>query len=331
MIPRVTPAQPPASRHGIEDAPSTPRLESRALAFRYGDRRVLEDVTFTVGPGEIFGILGPNGAGKSTLFSILSGLREPSSGTLLLDGDVLRPGSRALRARLGVAFQDPSLDPKLTCEENLRLAAQLHRVPRATARQRCAALLASAGLSERARDPVERLSGGLRRRLELARALVHGPSVLVLDEPTTGLDAAAFRDWWATVEAARRDDGVTVVLATHRPDEAERCDRLSVLAHGRMVATGTPEALRGRVSGDVLEIEADEPAALAAEIARRFGVAARETDHGVSLERSRGHELVPRIVEAFPAGRLRSVSLRRPTLSDAFLAITGEALDQEEP
>jgi ABC-2 type transport system ATP-binding protein len=170
----------------------------------------------------------------------------------------------------------------------------------------------------------------LRRRLELARALVHRPSVLLVDEPTTGLDAAAFRDWWDAVQTARRDDGLTVLLATHRPDEAERCDRLAVLAHGTIVASGSPDALRSRVSGDVIELEADEPAALAAEVSLRFGVAARATERGVALERARGHELVPRIVEAFPAGRLRSVSLRRPTLSDAFLAITGESLDREE-
>ncbi|HET7754887.1 MAG TPA: ABC transporter ATP-binding protein [Anaeromyxobacteraceae bacterium] len=310
--------------------PRAARLESRGIAFRYGERRVLEDVSFTVAAGEIFGILGPNGAGKSTLFAILAGLRRPGAGTLSLDGEILRPGSRELRARLGVAFQDPSLDPKLTCEENLRLAAQLHRVPRAESRRRCEALLAAAGLAERARDPAERLSGGLRRRLELARALVHRPSVLLVDEPTSGLDAAAFRAWWAAVEAARRDDGLTVILATHRPDEAERCDRLAVLARGRIVACDAPDALRARVSGDVIEIEAEEPAAVAVEISRRFGVPARVTERGVALERSRGHELVPRLVEAFPAGRLRSVSLRPPALSDAFLAITGEALDREE-
>jgi ABC-2 type transport system ATP-binding protein len=160
---------------------------------------------------------------------------------------------------------------------------------------------------------------------------VHAPSVLLVDEPTTGLDAAAFRDWWSAVETARRETGLTVLLATHRPDEAERCDRLAVLARGRIVASGTPDALRARVAGDVLELEADEPGTLAAELARRFGVVVRETERGVALERARGHELVPRIVEALPAGRLRSVSLRRPTLSDAFLAITGEALDREEP
>jgi ABC-2 type transport system ATP-binding protein len=132
------------------------------------------------------------------------------------------------------------------------------------------------------------------------------------------------------VQTARRDDGLTVLLATHRPDEAERCDRLAVLARGTIVASGSPDALRARVSGDVIEIEADEPAALAAEVSSRFGVAARVTERGVALERARGHELVPRIVEAFPAGRFRSVSLRRPTLSDAFLAITGESLDREE-
>jgi ABC-2 type transport system ATP-binding protein len=170
----------------------------------------------------------------------------------------------------------------------------------------------------------------MRRRLELARALVHRPAILLLDEPTTGLDAAAFRQTWQAVHALREREGLTVLLTTHRPDEAEACDRLAVLAHGRVVATGTPEALRARVPGDVVTVEADGPVALAAEIRERLGLDARPVAHGVHVERERGHELVPRLVEAFPPGRFRAVSLRRPTLADAFLVLTGEALEEDE-
>jgi ABC-2 type transport system ATP-binding protein len=190
-------------------------------------------------------------------------------------------------------------------------------------------LLEAAGLADRAREPVDRLSGGLRRRLELARALVHRPALLLMDEPTTGLDAAAFRAAWDTLAALRRDEDVTIVVSTHRPDEAERCDRLAVLARGMLVACEAPEALRARVPGDVVVLEADAPAALAAEIASRLGVPARVRDDGVHVERERGHELVPRLVEAFPPGRFRAVQLRRPTLADAYLALTGDALEGE--
>ena len=302
------------------------RLAARDLAFRYGDREVLRRVTFEVGPGEIVGLLGPNGAGKSTLFSILTGLLRPAAGTLLLDGVPVEPGARELRARMGVVFQSPSLDAKLSAEENLILGGQLFGLSRAAARARAKELLARAELSDRARDQAGKLSGGMRRRLELARALVHRPSILLLDEPTSGLDAGAFRQTWEAVHALRRAESLTVLLTTHRPDEAEACDRLVVLARGRVVASGSPEALRARVPGDVVTIEADDAAALAAEITARFGVAARPGPHGVHVERERGHELIPRLVEAFPPGRFHAVALRRPTLADAFLAITGDEL-----
>lgn len=305
-----------------------PRLAVEGIAFRYGAREVLRGVSLDASPGEILGLLGPNGSGKSTLFAILAGLLRPDAGGIRLDGVEIAPGARVLRARAGVVFQEASLDGKLGAEANLRLAAALHRVPRARARARVAALLEAVGLADRAREPVERLSGGFRRRLELARALVHAPSVLLLDEPTTGLDAAAFRQAWETLGALRRDEDVTVVVATHRPDEAERCDRLAVLSRGRLVACEPPESLRARVPGDVVVVEGEAPGALAAEIEGRLGLAARVREDGVHVERERGHELVPRIVEAFPPGRLRSVALRRPTLADAYLAVTGEALEE---
>jgi len=312
-------------------AAAPPRLAARGLAFAYGERRVLDGVGFEVAPGEIFGFLGPNGAGKSTLFALLAGLLPPAAGELRLDGERLDPRSRALRARMGVVFQEPSLDAKLSPRENLRLGAALFAVPRAEAARRAAELLEAAGLADRADEPCGRLSGGMRRRLELARALIHAPDVLLLDEPTNGLDAAAFRRTWAEIEARRRERGLTAVLTTHRPDEAERCDRLAVLWRGRVVAVATPAALRSAVSGDVVVVEADGGEALAAEISARLGVEARPVPGGAAVTRDRGHELVPRLVEAFPAGRFRSVAVRRPTLADAFLRLTGEDLGEEAP
>jgi len=311
-----------------QGARAAARLAARGLAFSWGERRVLDDLSFEVRPGEIFGFLGPNGAGKSTLFSLLTGLLPPAAGELRLDGREVAFGARELRARMGVVFQEPSLDAKLTARENLLLGAALFALPRAVARERAGRLLAAAGLADRAGDLAGRLSGGMRRRLELARALVHRPSILVLDEPTTGLDAAAFRRAWEALLALRRDEGLTLLLTTHRPDEAERCDRLAVLDRGRIVACETPEALRARVRGDVVVVEADEPGPLAAEIATRLGLDARAGPSAVTIERERGHELVPRLVEAFPAGRFRSVSVHRPTLADAFLDVTGQPLEE---
>jgi ABC-2 type transport system ATP-binding protein len=171
----------------------------------------------------------------------------------------------------------------------------------------------------------------MRRRLDLARALVHGPALLVMDEPTAGLDAAAFRAYWDRIAALRRAEGTTVVVTTHRPDEAERCDRLAVLAGGTIVACETPDALRARVAGDVIVVDGDDREGLARELGERLGLAARVRADGVHVTREQGHALVPRLVEVFPAGRLRSVSLRRPTLADAYLAVTGEALEGDSP
>jgi ABC-2 type transport system ATP-binding protein len=305
------------------------RLSAEGLRFSYGDRVALDGVSFSIRAGEVFGFLGPNGAGKSTLFSILAGLLPASAGQLFLDGRPLDPSTRTLRARMGVVFQEPSLDAKLSAEENLRLGAALFRVPREEARRRAAELLAAAGLSDRARDPVGKLSGGMRRRLEIARALVHRPEVLLLDEPTTGLDALSFRRTWEALRDLRGPGGTTVVLTTHRPDEAAHCDRLAILSRGRVIAVETPESLLSRVAGDVVVVEASGAEQLAAEIAERFGVVTRASGDAVSIERERGHELVPRLVEAFPDGRFQSVSVRRPSLADAFLHVAGEDLAAE--
>jgi ABC-2 type transport system ATP-binding protein len=305
------------------------RLSVEGVAVRRRGREVLRGVSLEVRAGEIFGLLGPNGAGKSTLFAILAGLLAPDTGRFLLDGVEIAPGARVLRARAGIVFQESALDIKLTPAENLRLAAALHRVPRAEARARIRVLLEQAGLAPRAHEPAERLSGGLRRRLELARALVHRPALLMMDEPTAGLDAAAFRAFWEAMEALRREDRVTIVLTTHRPDEAERCDRLAVLSRGRIVACEPPDALRARVAGDLVVVEADDPEAVARTLGERAGIVARVRPDGVQVERQAGHTLVPRIVEVFPPGRLRAISVRRPTLADAYLAVTGDALDVE--
>lgn len=317
---------------GAEPVPagrSAPRLTVRGLRVRRGGRVVLDGVSFEVAPGEVLGLLGPNGAGKTTVFQVLAGLLEPDAGTILLDGLPLRPSSASFRAGIGVVFQEPALDPRLTALENLALAAGLYGVSGARARAR--ALLARFGLADRAEETAARLSGGMRRRVEIARALAHDPSILLLDEPTSGLDEAAFRAVWDHLLDQRRARGLTILVTTHRPEEADRCDRLGVLDRGRLLACDTPDGLRARVRGDLIVLEAEDAEAVAREIRLRFELDARARDGKVFLERERGHELVPRLVEAFPHGTLAAVSLRRPGLGEAFLAITGRELDAETP
>ena len=305
------------------------RLRVRGLRHRFGTLSVLDGLDLEVAPGEIFGLLGPNGSGKSTTLRVLTGMLIPDAGTIELDGERVAPGGRPLRQRMGVVFQSGSLDARLSARENLALAAALYGIRGDDARGRVEELIEFTALRERANDLVGEFSGGMRRRLELARALLHEPSLLILDEPTTGLDERFFRQTWERIEALRAQRGLTVLLTTHRSEEAERCDRVAIVDGGRVIAEDVPEALRRRVSGDVLTLEADAPDALAAELSTRFAVDARVVDGKVVLERERGHELIPRLVESLPAGRLRSLSMHRPTLADVFVKLTGRSLADE--
>lgn len=310
-------------------AASAPRLEVRGLAHRFDGRAVLEGLAFRVGRGEIVALLGPNGCGKSTTLRVLTGGLAPDAGELLLDGEPVRPGGRALRRAMGVVFQSASLDARMTARENLSMAAALYGVGDAPAR--VAELLDFTHLADRADEPVQDFSGGMRRRLELARALLHGPTLLVMDEPTTGLDERSYREAWERIEALRDTRGLTVLLTTHRAEEAQRCDRVVVIDGGKVIAEGPPEELRRRVSGDVLTLEAADPEALAREVSARFDVDASVLDGKLVLERERGHELIPRLVEAFEPGRIRSLSMHRPTLADVFVKLTGRSLGDDGP
>lgn len=305
---------------------AAPLLEVAALRHAFGAAPVLDGLSFEVGRGEIFALLGPNGCGKSTTLRVLMGLLIPDAGELRFAGEPVEPGDRRLRQRMGVVFQSPSLDLRLTARENLTLAAQLHGVAAPELAARIADLLAFTELGERADEPVVNYSGGMRRRLELARALLHEPSLVVMDEPTTGLDERSFRRTWERIERMRSERGATVLFTTHRAEEAQLCDRVAVVDRGRVVAEGTPDALRAQVSGDVLTLEAADPEPLAKEIAERFSVPTRVLDGKVVIERERGHELIPRIVESLPMGRIASLSMHRPTLADVFVKITGRSL-----
>ncbi len=304
-----------------------PWLEVVGLTRRFGDRVALDSLTFEVRRGECLGLLGPNGAGKSTAFQVLVGLLKPDAGVVRQGGVLFKPGDAALRRSWGIVFQSGSLDELLTVRQNLELSAQLYAVPRAQAAARLPRLLQVAGLAARAGERVGTLSGGLKRRLELVRALVHRPALLVLDEPTVGLDEAAFRDFWAELDALRKEETLTILVTTHRPEEAARCDRVCLLDAGRALVTDTPAALAARVGGDIVELDVvDGPAAQAA-LQARLGLGSRLQGGVVRVEVQPGHQWVARLVEAVGPAQVRSVSVHQPGMADVFLAVAGQRLE----
>lgn len=307
--------------------PSAVRLTE--LTHRYGRRTALDRLSLAIEPGEIFVFLGPNGGGKTTLFRLLSTLFPLQEGEAEVLGFDLRRAVDQVRLRMGVVFQAPSLDKKLTVAENIRFQAALYGLGGKEYRLREEEMLAQLGLSDRARDIVETLSGGLKRRVELAKGMIHRPELLLLDEPSTGLDPGARADLWAYLTRIRQEAGVTVVLTTHLLEEAEKADRIAILNRGQLVALDTPDALRATIGGDSITIETDDPQQLAVDLAARLGAAARVVDGRVRLEQANGHEWITRIVEAFP-GRIASITLGQPTLEDVFIDKTGHRFWQSE-
>ena len=297
-------------------------IEARVLGFRYGDRDALHDVTFEIARGEIFGFLGPNGGGKTTLFKLLSTLAPIQSGSARLFGNDLTGDTGAVRRQLGVVFQHPSLDGKLTVGENLAAHGHLYGISGARLRERSAAMLDRLGLSPRERDRVETLSGGLQRRVELAKALLHEPALLLLDEPSTGLDPAARREFWNYLQHLREHEGVTVVLTTHYMEEAERCDRIGIMHQGRLVAIAPPNELKSEVGGDVIVIKTAAPELLQRKILARFKLKSQLVDGAIRIEKLRGHELVRDLIDTF-GEEIESVSFGKPTLEDVFVHLTG--------
>jgi ABC-2 type transport system ATP-binding protein len=297
-------------------------LEGRGLGFRYGDRVALDDVSFAISRGEIFGFLGPNGGGKTTLFKILSTLSPIQSGSAVMLGHDLAADTIAVRRKLGVVFQHPSLDGKLTVAENLTHHGHLYGMYGRELRERAAASLDRLGLAARAKDSVETLSGGLQRRVELAKALLHKPELLLLDEPSTGLDPAARREFSNYLAHLREHDGVTVILTTHYLEEAERCDRIAILDGGKIVAMAPPGNLKAQVGGDVLVIHPASPELLQRKLLQRLKLKSQLVDGTLRVERPRAHEIVRDVVDAF-GDEIESVSFGKPTLEDVFVHLTG--------
>jgi len=301
-------------------------IEVQNLTHRYGSRIALSKVGFEIKQGEIFGLLGPNGGGKSTLFRILSTMMTPTEGRATIAGFDVARSPAEVRRRVGVVFQTQSLDKALTVEENLRAQGHLHGLRGATLRGRMESAMERLGLLDRRRDLVETLSGGLKRRVEIAKALLHQPQVLLMDEASTGLDPAARRDLTRHVAELRERENVTILLTTHILEEADRCDRLALLHQGRIVAEGSPRELRSSIGGDVVELEASDAQALASGIQQRFGVRPAIMDGRIRVEIQNGHRFIAEVVEAFP-GTINSVGLHKPTLEDVFVRETGATIE----
>ena len=306
-----------------------PIIAVRDLVHRYQDRTALNGVSFEVRPAELFGLLGPNGSGKTTLFRILSTLMVPTLGSAMITGfDAVRQ-PEALRRHIGVVFQAQSVDLKLTAYENLWHQGHLYGLRGPELKKRITEILTRVGLLDRRDDRVETFSGGMQRRIELAKGLLHHPEVLLLDEPTTGLDPGARHDLWQYLQILRDQERVSIIVTTHLMEEAERCDRLAILNEGNLVALGTPEVLTREIGGDVILLEARDPQTLAERIRSKFQVDATVMDNHVRLEIENGHHFVPDVVEAFP-GEIQSLSVSKPTLEDVFIHRTGHRFWSED-
>jgi ABC-2 type transport system ATP-binding protein len=317
------------------DLPSDPQLAIPAvisvqnLVHRYDNRTALNGVSFDVRHAELFGLLGPNGSGKTTMFRILSTLMIPGGGRAVIMGFEVAKEPTKLRREIGVVFQAQSIDVKLTAYENLWHQGHLYGLRGAALKTRIAEMLSRVGLADRANEKAETFSGGMQRRLELAKGLLHRPAVLLLDEPTTGLDPGARRDLWQYLQILRDEEKVTVIVTTHLMEEAERCDRLAILNEGKLVALGTPAELKSEIGGDVILLDAKDPEGLAERIRARFGLDAKVLAGQVRMERENGHRFITDVVEAFP-GEIEAISVSKPSLEDVFIRRTGHRFWTEE-
>lgn len=307
---------------------NSPAIHVEGLTHSYGQRVALDGVGFDVPRQGIFGFLGPNGGGKTTLFSVLSTLLPVQAGSVTaLDFDVSRQ-SQDYRRQIGVAFQTPSLDRRLTVLENLIHQGELFGLTGLRLRETADSLLKRFALSDRANDIVDTLSGGLKRRVELAKCLMHGPALLLLDEPSTGLDPGARHDLWENLERLRADDGVTVVLTTHLMEEAERCDELVLLDQGKIVAQGSPSELRSTVPGECLTIIAERPEELGPRIADELQLDVQRVGESLRIQQPDGQQLFEGLMQRY-SGEIQSLSLGRPTLEDVFMVKTGRRFSED--
>jgi len=311
-------------------------LSVRDLAFTYppasktgAPRTALKNVSFDIPEGDFFCILGPNGSGKSTLFKVLSTATLPPSGSVKFFGREAGSGLREIRSLLGVVFQNPALDKKLTVRENLECHGRLYGLPGASIESRSRDLLGLLGISDRVKEPVETLSGGLARRVELAKALLHSPRLILLDEPTTGLDPTARVEFLGLLRRFQRDAGTTIVYTTHILEEAEECDGILILDDGAIVASGTPDALRAEIGRELIIMKSREPAALLESVRKRYDFPVYQVEDTVRVECENASTLIGELLKTYE-GTVETVSFSRPSIGDVYIKKTGRRFTGRE-
>jgi ABC-2 type transport system ATP-binding protein len=309
---------------------STPAISVRDLVKTFDEVRAVRGVNFEVAMGEVFGFLGPNGAGKTTTINMLCTLAKPTSGAAQVAGHDVVSERDDVRRNIGLVFQDPTLDGYLTAAQNLQLHAELYGVQSDLVKPRMRQVMEMVGLWDRKDSVVGTFSGGMRRRLEIARGLMHSPRVLFLDEPTIGLDPQTRRSIWSYIRELKEREEITIFMTTHYMDEAEWCDRIAIMDHGEIVALDSPDALKAGVGTDRVTIHTDDNDAAIAALDRQFGVEAKMVEGAVVFGVAAGEEFVPRLFAEFEMP-IRSVSVSRPTLDDVFMSYTGTTIrDAEE-
>lgn len=300
-------------------------IEARGLGRKFEAFTAVEDVSFAVKAGEIFGFLGPNGAGKSTTIKMLCTLLRPTTGSAWVNGYNVIEDPSAVRASIGIIFQDASLDDRITAEENLRFHCMIYHVPRQERAARIARVLEMVDLSERAKDRVRQFSGGMKRRLEIARGLLHRPQVLFLDEPTVGLDPQTRRVIWEHINRLCREEGITIFMTTHYMDEAENCSRIAVMDHARLIALDTPAGLKAGIGGDIVRLRTSDNASAMTLLRDDYGLSPTSEDGAVRIQVAGADAFVPDLLRKFPVA-VQEIDVRKPTLDDVFLRLTGRAI-----